>query len=402
MTVTQRRERRDHPAGECPNCERSRLEVFYQQDAIPVNSCILFDSSAQAREYPKGDMKLGICPTCGFVSNTAFDPRLTEYSGRYEETQGFSATFNTFHEDLARRLIERYSLHGNDILEIGCGKGEFLSLLCTLGGNRGTGFDPGFDDAREQSAPEKDLYFVKDFFSARTGGCSADFVVCKMTLEHIARPKEFLSMIREAVVWKPGAVVFFQVPEATRILRTCALEDIYYEHCSYFSPGSLRYLFESTGFEVLSEHIEYDGQYLTIEARPTATDAVPESARAPEDLETLRAYADGFMDRARDKRVQWLARVREGDPGKIVLWGSGSKAVAFLSLLDREIPVEYVVDINPHRQGSFMAGTGQRIVAPEYLQEYRPDTVTLMNPVYRGEVGRKLSEMGLEPELIAL
>jgi len=400
MTATERTDRSDHAAGECPNCERDSLEIFYRQDAIPVNSCILFDSSNEAREYPKGDMRMGVCPSCGFVSNTAFDPRLTEYSGRYEETQGFSATFNTFHGDLARRLIDRYSLHGKDLLEIGCGKGEFLSLLCALGGNRGTGFDPGFDDTREQSAPDRDLTFVKDFFSSRYDDCAADFVVCKMTLEHIARPKEFLRMIRESVRWNPGAIVFFQVPEATRILGTCALEDVYYEHCSYFSPGSLRYLFESTGFEVLSERIEYDGQYLTIEAAPIDADA--DQASVPQDLETMRAYADGFMDRAREKRNEWLARVRKGDPRRVVLWGSGSKAVAFLSLLDREIPVEYVVDINPHRQGSFMAGTGQRIVAPEYLRQYRPDTVTLMNPVYRGEVGKTLRELGLDPELVAL
>ncbi|MEA3412669.1 MAG: class I SAM-dependent methyltransferase [Pseudomonadota bacterium] len=400
MTATERTDGSDHAAGVCPNCERDSLEIFYRQDAIPVNSCILFDSSHEAREYPKGDMRLGVCPSCGFVSNTAFDPRLTEYSGRYEETQGFSATFNTFHEDLARRLIDRYSLHGKDLLEIGCGKGEFLSLLCALGGNRGTGFDPGFDDTREQSAPDRDLTFVKDFFSSRYDDCAADFVACKMTLEHIARPKEFLRMIRESVRWNPGAIVFFQVPEATRILGTCALEDVYYEHCSYFSPGSLRYLFESTGFEVLSERVEYDGQYLTIEAAPIDVD--PDQASVPRDLETMRAHAEGFMDRAREKRDEWLARVREGDPRRVVLWGSGSKAVAFLALLDREIPVEYVVDINPHRQGSFMAGTGQRIVAPEYLRQYRPDTVTLMNPVYRGEVGKTLRELGLAPELVAL
>ena len=103
MTATERTDRSDHAAGECPNCERDSLEIFYRQDAIPVNSCILFDSSNEAREYPKGDMRMGVCPSCGFVSNTAFDPRLTEYSGRYEETRGspqHSTHFmETWHDD---------------------------------------------------------------------------------------------------------------------------------------------------------------------------------------------------------------------------------------------------------------------------------------------------------------
>ena len=44
-------------------------------------------------------------------------------------------------------LIRRYDLRGKEVIEIGCGKGEFLSLLCEVGDNRGVGFDPADDDA---------------------------------------------------------------------------------------------------------------------------------------------------------------------------------------------------------------------------------------------------------------
>ena len=57
----------------------------------------------------------------------------TEYSGRYESTQGYSPTFNAFHERLAQDMIDRFDLHGKEIIEIGCGNGEFLVLLCELG-----------------------------------------------------------------------------------------------------------------------------------------------------------------------------------------------------------------------------------------------------------------------------
>ena len=62
-----------------------------------------------------------------------------------------------------------------------------------------------------------------------------------MTLEHIPATGDFVRMVRRAI---GDAVrnrpVFFQIPEATRILRDCAFEDIYYEHCSYFSPAPWR------------------------------------------------------------------------------------------------------------------------------------------------------------------
>ena len=49
------------------------------------------------------------------------------------------------------------------------------------------------------------------------------------------------------------------------------------------------------------------------------------------------------------------------------MWGSGSKGVAFLTALNMHTPdceIEYVVDINPFREGEYMAGTGQEIVSP--------------------------------------
>jgi hypothetical protein len=48
-----------------------------------------------------------------------------------------------------------------------------------------------------------------------------------------------------------------------------------------------------------------------------------------------------------------------------------------------------------------MAGTGQQIVAPEFLQEYRPDLVIAMNPVYLEEIGVQLSALGVSTELVA-
>ena len=62
--------------------------------------------------------------------------------------------------------------------------------------------------------------------------------------------------------------------------------------------------------------------------------------------------------------------------------------------------IEYVVDINPYKTGTYIAGTGQEIVAPDFLQGYRPDVVILMNPVYREEIRQDLNEMGLAPEIL--
>ena len=44
--------------------------------------------------------------------------------------------------------------------------------------------------------------------------------------------------------------LFIQIPESERIFRDLALEDVYYEHCNYFTEASLGGLFRRHGFTV--------------------------------------------------------------------------------------------------------------------------------------------------------
>lgn len=387
----------------CPGCGSGPMDIFHRVFSVPVNSCILMSSPAEALDYPRGDIELGFCRACGFISNTAFDQTLTEYSGRYEETQGFSPTFNAFHADLARRLIERYELHGKDVVEIGCGKGEFLNLLCKLGENRGTGFDPGYLEDRDQHQAAGQVRFIKDFYSERYAHHRGDFICCKMTLEHIHATDDFVAVVRRAIGDETQTIVFFQVPEAGRIMQECAFEDIYYEHCSYFSRGSLARLFLGHGFDILDVSTAYDDQYLTIEAKPR-NGADRAECSMINDLEDLGRYVSRFTDKYKQKRRAWDRRLHDSKAThrKVVLWGSGSKAVSFLTTSEQFDAIEYVVDINPHRQGHFMPGTGQEIVSPDFLREYKPDVVIVMNGIYRTEIGDQLREFDLNPKLLAL
>ena len=408
----------------CPNCGAPGMRIFHRAGNVPTNSCILLETRAEALAYPRGEIALGFCATCGFVSNTAFDPRLTEYSGRYEETQGFSPTFQRFHHDLAERLIARFELAGKDILEIGCGKGEFLLLLCQAGRNRGVGFDPSYRFDRHTPAPGESVRFVQDFYSEKYSSVHADFVCCKMTLEHIGPTAEFVRTIRRALGVSP-AKVFFMIPDTTRIMGDCAFEDIYYEHCSYFSPASLAYLFLSQGFLPLGVDTEFDGQYIAITANPASggsgarlgkTDRqegplgsdwlrnadIPGVSSAS--AERFASGIDSFPPAFTRKLNYWRERMADNRKRgrKAVIWGSGSKGVAFLTTLGLGEEIACAVDINPHRHGYFMPGTGHRIVAPEELREVRPDQVIVMNPIYRDEIGEQLRGLGLETELLTV
>jgi SAM-dependent methyltransferase len=284
------------------------------------------------------------------------------------------------------------------VVEIGCGQGEFISRLCALGGNQGTGFDPAWRQGSPPSPAGGALRFAADVFDARHGMLDCDFLCCNMTLEHIARPAEFLAEVRQAL--RPGTDVFFMVPDSRRILSECAFEDIYYEHCNYFTSASLAALFVDQGFDVLDNTTLYSGQYLGIHACVGAGKAAPPELA---DLDELRSWVDSFTSRWVDKRARWrrhfgAAATRNE---RIIIWGGGSKAVAFQATVPGSECFEQVVDINPLRQGHYLPD-GQRIIAPADLTRSPPAEVVIMNSIYRDEIAVSLARLGLKPALSCL
>ncbi len=383
---------------DCPVCGSGEHEVFHRVTAAPVHLVRLLRSREEALQFPTGTIELAFCRSCGFIWNRAFDRSLLDYGIDYEETQGYSPTFREFHHDLAQRLIGRYGLAGKHVVEVGCGKGEFLSLLCELGVGHGTGIDPAYVAERNTSSARDRVRGIPEYLSAAHRGIEGDLVCCKMTLEHIDRPAEFLALIGETLCARSRPVLFFQVPEARHILQEGAFWDVYYEHCSYFTPGSLARLFRRAGYEIIDLWTGYDDQYLMIEARSGAEGAAEEEA---EPLEESLAQVRSFGARCRRLTDAWAdfvaAEAAAGRP--TVLWGGGSKAVAFVTSLRDASEIRFAVDINPHKHGCYLPGGGQEVIGPERLVEVAPRSVIAMNPVYVPEIGARLAELGLSPAL---
>jgi SAM-dependent methyltransferase len=394
--------RRIDESAVCPSCGITGLDVFFEQDGVPVHSCRLLPTRDEALAFPRGTIRLAFCRACGFITNTAYDVSLQDYGLSYEETQGFSERFRGFARALAERWVERYGLAGKDVVEIGCGKGEFLLLLCELGARSGLGIDPSVVEERVTGIAADRVTFLKELYGPRHADLPADAVVCRHTLEHIEPVGELVELVREAVGRRPGSVALFELPDVGRVLRECAFWDVYYEHCSYFSPGSLARLFRRNRFDVVELELDYDDQYILLgaragEGRSLAPELEEPVERLADDVETFRSR---FAATASAWREYLDASRRDGRT--VVVWGAGSKGVAFLTTLGVGDHVACAVDINPYKDGMFVAATGHRIVLPEELTEIRPDAVVVMNPVYLDEIGETLTSLGLSCDLLAV
>jgi SAM-dependent methyltransferase len=390
------------PNAVCPSCGALGLEVFFEHLRAPVHSCRLLPSRRQALDFPCGTIRLGFCSSCGFITNVAYDAAQQDYSVSYEETQGFSGRFQVFAEELAKRWIADYDLREKDIVEIGCGKGGFLLLLCELGRNRGIGIDPSVVDERITGAAANRVTFYKELYAPRHAAIPADAVVCRHTLEHIHPVESFVALVGDAVAHREGAVALFELPDVVRVLREGAFWDIYYEHCSYFSPGSLARAFRRNRFDVLDLELDYDDQYILLEAR--AGEGQHPAVDLEEPVASLTADVETFRERFTTTAERWCGFLSAArDDGKlVVLWGAGSKAVAFLTTLMVGSEVGCAVDVNPYKQGKYLAGTGHEVVGPEALVDLRPDVVIAMNPIYLSEIRATLDGLGLTCELLAV
>ncbi len=386
----------------CQACSATALRAFYALPSVPVHSCLMVASREAALEFPCGELDLAVCESCGFIQNRAYDSSLQSYSPEYEETQGFSATFRAFQTRLCTDQAARYGLGDKLALEIGCGKGEFLTELCEISGGRGIGIDPGYRPERNTSEAAARIEFRNEFYTTDHASLRADYIACRHTLEHIGDVQSFMATVAKSVEGRDDAILFFELPGTERILDECAFWDLYYEHCSYFTLGSLARLFRRNGFELLDLSTGYDDQYLLIEARP----GDPKGGRkfeAEQDLEDVLTSVARFRDSIGAKFDALRRDLKAAsERGPVVLWGSGSKAVSYLTTLGIRDEVAAVVDINPHKHGKFLAGTGHEIIAPEALKAIQPAHVLIMNPIYTPEITRDVRAMGLDATVDAL
>jgi len=385
----------------CPVCGGTALKRILEIPSVPVFCNIQLDTREEALAQPTGAMHLDYCPACSHVFNSAFDPELLSYSESYENSLHFSATFSRFADELARRLVREYGLEGKTVIDIGCGKGDFLSLICELGGNSGHGFDKSYEEGRARIPSRGEVRYYKDFFSSDYADIQPDLVTCRHVLEHIPEPAAFLDEIVSTVANESGCTLYFEVPNLLFTIRDMGVWDLIYEHCQYFSPQSLAGLFAREDVVIERVYDCFGRQFLGLEARTApADDRTERQAEIQLPADDVGRLAADFETAFRSVTGKWEDELAALDTdASAVVWGAGSKGTTFLNLLDSADRIAGIVDINPNKQGKFVPCTGHPIVAPEALADLRPHHVYIMNPMYRDEIAGMLRDLGVKAEI---
>lgn len=386
---------------QCLVCYSTRISPLVSIAKAPVHCNILWQTRDDALNAPKGEIELAYCQNCGHIFNQRFNPERIKYSEAYDNSLHFSPTFQNYAESLANWLIERFDLHEKNIIEIGCGQGEFLRLLCEIGGNRGIGFDPSYIHESELDPGFENIEIIQDFYTDKYQGYQANFFCSRHVLEHLNQPREFLEVLAQAARQQKKAWVYLEVPNALFTFRKLSIWDIIYEHPSYFSQDSLTFLLNACGFYIIDVDTSFGDQFLYAVAEIKNNEMENATTRRikPGEMDDLMvSFQEKFKTKSRDWR-EVLNNILK-NKHRAVLWGAGSKGVTFLNLFAELNAIDFVVDISPRKWGRFIPGTGQRIVAPDFLSDYRPDKVIIMNPIYKKEIKSLIEELNIDADIL--
>ena len=335
-------------------------EEIYRAERLPVFQNRMFASVDEARDCVRGDLILVQDGQTGLVSNCAFDPSVMNYDADYQNEQGHSAVFRE-HLEAVSAIVARH-LRGRTLIEVGCGKALFLEQLQRDGFSI-TGLDPTYEGTNPA--------VIREYFTATTG-LRADGLVLRHVLEHVRDPLAFLAQLRDA---NGGGTIYIEVPCLDWIASHHAWFDVFYEHVNYFRRVDFERMF---GTVHEAGHL-FAGQYLYVVA-DLATLRAP---RRPRD--DVFSLPPGFMSAIDQSRE----RLRGSGASARAIWGGASKGVIFALLMERAgVPIDTVIDINPAKQGRYLAATGLRVQSPDEAMAHLPAgaDVFVMNSNYRDEI----------------
>jgi hypothetical protein len=146
--------------------------------------------------------------------------------------------------------------------------------------------------------------------------------------------------------------------------------DIFYEHVNYFRISDFHRMFG----KVIESGTVFGGQYLYVVA----------------DLSTIRNPTIDMDDRVHFPENFTETLFKNPSASTVcAIWGGASKGVIFALLKGRNgQPVDMVIDINPAKQGKFLAATGLQVLSPSQALTRLPvaSTLYIMNSNYMKEI----------------
>lgn len=341
---------------ECPICHAQDLELIWSLDNAPTIVNQVYETPQQAQKVKRSVLHFVLCRACQFVFNQAFESSAIVYDSDYDNHQAYSSTFLAHMQAMANKIAAQSRLQGKIIVEVGCGKGDFLKLIVEHQAAHIIGYDTAYEGDLH---PTPTLEFRQRYLTPEEK-VDCDILVSRHVIEHIEYPRQFLQTITQSLPQDKPVEIYFETPSIEWILQNLTFWDFLYEHCSFFSVHSLAKVFALASYSPQNLDKVFGDQYLMIKAvkypvdSPASEDLAPPMEQLGEKLEKMRKALARWKE-----QITSLAR-----QGKVWLWGAGGKGVSFVSHLgEAGIYLAGIIDINPNKKNKYIA-SGHQVMSP--------------------------------------
>lgn len=321
--------------------------------------------TTQTLSTDKGiEIEVRQCPMCGLIQ---LNNAPVSYYKQVIRATSISGEMHKFRQSQFKNFLQKHSLLGKKLIEIGCGCGEYLSILREAGAEA-----YGIEDSQNsvQSCINKGLIVTQGYidnpdYELPNGPFDSFFIMS--FLEHLPNPNATLQGIYNNLT--EDAVGLVEVPNFDMILRSNLFSEFVSDHLLYFTNETLIQTLSRNGFEVINCCSVWHDYILSATVRKRKPTYLAEFSSLQEQIcKELHEYIDRFP------------------PSRVAVWGAGHQALTILALPGLKGRVRYVVDSAVFKQGRFTPSTHIPIVAPETLREDAVDAVIVMSAAYSNEV----------------
>jgi hypothetical protein len=310
------------------------------------------------------------CSGCGLVQ-LSNDP--VPYYKEVIRSSAFSPEMNAFRKNQFSAFISKYSLAGKKVLEIGCGRGEYLSIMqqCDV---QAYGLEYAEDSVIHcvNAGLRVSWGFLESPATRLTHAPFDGFCVLSF-LEHLPNLNSTLGGIHANLTNE--AIGLIEVPNFDMILRNRLFTEFTTDHIFYFTRESLTTTLTINGFELVEcAEVWHDYILSAVVRRRNQMDMLHFDLQKAQ----LQRQVDAYLSRF--------------GAGRVAVWGAGHQALATIALLNLAGKIKYVVDSAPFKQGKYTPATHVPIVSPASLESDPVDAVIVMAASYSDEVARLVRE----------
>jgi 2-polyprenyl-3-methyl-5-hydroxy-6-metoxy-1,4-benzoquinol methylase len=310
-------------------------------------------------------LKILQCERCGVVQ---LDADAVSYYRDVVRANAFSPAMANFRLQQLSDWAKKYSLSPTKkILEIGCGKGEYLQILETLGLTC-----VGLENAKDSAfyCKQQGLVVEQGFLDSeyqKLESSPFDAVVSFNFMEHWPDP---IGVLR--AIWcnlNPKAVGLIEVPNFEMILEKKLFSEFIPDHLYYYTKDTLQFVLQLGGFEIISIDTIWHDYILSAQVRK----------RAPLDLSNFISYKKQLI-----KEISHY--VSQHKDGGIAIWGAGHQALAMICLAEIQNDIKYIVDSATFKQGKFSPASDLPVFSPAMLETSPVGAVIIMGAGYSDEI----------------